>query len=216
MVEERNSTAALGQQLSRNLVSVLRVAGSQRVDGRAGRMAAVAVQKQSGIARSTLRALTTPSRGHEPNPDLRTLARLSDALGIPAAFLLMRPDDWTMLYSAFNGLSMPLNAVQKVASRQKEKKSAGDLAELVLRECGVHPEAAPIDVPVDAAELDRLQRRNERRRRNCQTISALMLQGRRPSDLPLDTVALAAAIANQSTPVDPDQRQVDVHVKKAS
>ncbi|BBP58197.1 hypothetical protein [Pseudomonas sp. St316] len=81
---------SLGQWFSRNLSSVLAVAGAQRetqhdADG-PGPLSAVKIQQRTGIARSTLRALKSPAQGSDANPDLSTIERLAQALGYHLLF----------------------------------------------------------------------------------------------------------------------------------
>lgn len=50
----------------------------------------------SGVSRATLTGQMLGGDG-EANPKLKQICRVAEALGVPPAFLLMRPDDWTRL-----------------------------------------------------------------------------------------------------------------------
>lgn len=89
--------ASASRALSDNLRVALAVAGPEREDGTASPLRNAQVQRDCGIARSTLEALKS---GATENPDLRTLERLADEMGVPLAFLLMRPEDWANLARA--------------------------------------------------------------------------------------------------------------------
>lgn len=87
-----NGTA---ETLVRNVRTAMCVAGAPNL----GRPSAITQQElmdTSGISRSTL---TGQMRGgdKEVNPKLEQITRVAEALGVPPAFLLMRPDDWTRL-----------------------------------------------------------------------------------------------------------------------
>lgn len=192
---------APGQQLALNIIAALRVAGPMRDDGKAGPLRAVAVQQDTGIARSTLRALKNMSGKSEPNPDLRTLCRLADFLGIPVAFLLMRPKDWDTMRLAIDGIRDPLRAADRLIG---DRNFGGpEIAEKVLKECGVHPERPPLGAYTDEREQARLSARNEWRRRTSHVVAAIAQPAACNRAAHVVLTAFAASFANQATPSDP-------------
>lgn len=77
------TTEKFGAHFSDNLSAVLAIGGKQREDGRPGPVTAACIQRETGIACSTLRALKSPREQLDPSPDLHTLSRIADALGVP-------------------------------------------------------------------------------------------------------------------------------------
>ena len=200
-MHSQSDSSNTSKQLALSILAAMRVAGPHRDDGSPSRLSAAAVQRETGIARSTLRTLRQATSEAGANPDLHTLTRLADALGIPVAFLLMRPQDWDSLQRAVFEAPQHLAAANEL--RGSSAVVAGDLAENVLRRSGVHPEQPPIGDYGDKAELARMKARNEWRRRTCTVAAALMQQAARSRNSQIALTALAAAFANQSTPHDP-------------
>lgn len=189
------------KQLALSLIAALRVAGPMREDGKAGPLRAVAVQKGTGIARSTLRALKDLSGKSEHNPDFRTLCRLADFLGIPVAFLLMRPRDWDAMRLAIDGIRDPLRAADRLVG--DSIFGGPEIAEKVLKECGVHPERPPIGAYTNEQEQARLSARNERRRRTSHVMAALAQPAACNRAAHVLLTAFAASFVNHATPTDP-------------
>lgn len=189
--------ATLGRQLAMNLTAALRVAGPQRQNGRPGPLRPVAVHRQTGIARSTLRQLMSADAGHDPNPDLRTLSRLAATLGIPVAFLLMRPKDWKTIQMAVDGIRDPLKAAGQLS---EEELFGTDYVEKILCMCGVHPDRPPIGCYEDSDELDRMTARNEWRRQASQVMAALTRPASHIRSSREMLAAFAASFVNQTTP----------------
>ncbi|MDF5852381.1 helix-turn-helix transcriptional regulator [Pseudomonas aeruginosa] len=133
---------ALGQYFSDNLCAVLAVAGKPRDNGTAGPITATRIQRETGVARSTLRALKSQRGEVAANPDLDTLDRIADVLGVPPAFLLMRPQDWVALANAMGSINDYLAAAVKL--HNDGQLDFGSPVEKVLRECKVHPDARPM------------------------------------------------------------------------
>lgn len=203
----RRGAESIGSQLTMNLAASMRVAGAARDDGKAGSLSSSELQRRTGIARSTYRAIKSPVEGHEPNPDLRTLSRLADELDIPVAFLLMRPKDWEALLRTLNGLADPLRASERIINGNEW--GSADLAERVLRECKVHPECPPMNAKKDPAEQALLDARNEWRRRTSHILSALTLQAAHDRESLVMLAALTASYINQATPNDPNAAGLD-------
>ncbi len=191
---------SLGQYFGRNLSAVLAVAGAQRETERdpdaPGPFSSVQMQRDTGIARSTLRALKTPAA----NPDLDTLDRLAGALGVPPAFLLMRPQDWSLLANAVSNSDYYLAAAHKL--EEEERLQASNPVVKVLRECKVHPDQRPWGLGA-SPEVARLLARDEWRRRTSHTLDALMLREISNPATRKVLAAIAGAMVGQNTPHDP-------------
>jgi transcriptional regulator with XRE-family HTH domain len=88
-------------------------------DGSPKRMTQVELVKRTGMARSTLAKYLAdgPDDGDPINPDLKMLCRLSDALNVPPAYLLMRPEDWKRLAHAAANLGKVSN-IQRASGKQ--------------------------------------------------------------------------------------------------
>lgn len=191
---------SLGQHFSENLSAVLAIGGKQREDGKPGPVTATCIQRETGIARSTLRALKSPAEHVDANPDLHTLNRIADALGIPPAFLLMRPQDWLALGQAIGGSGDYLAAAVKL--QREDKLDLSNPVEKVLRECKVHPDDRPMGVGA-SPEVSRVNARDEWRRRSCLKLDALMLRQVRSSQPRAWLAAIAGALVSSSTPHTP-------------
>lgn len=196
---EQNSSPPILRKnhgLSENLLLSMRVAGPADRDGRATPLRAAELHRSTGIARSTLRELRNPKNGAEANPDLRTLTRLANALGLPVAFLLMRPEDWEMLCAAINNLRDPHDAATQLFGAGVD--IGPDIAEKVLTRCGVHPSRLPITGISNSLEQGRIAEGNERVRRASYVLAALMQLPTRNEKSRTMLTALAAAMANQT------------------
>lgn len=186
----------ISRNLSQNLLVSMRVAGPPGKDGQASPLRSAALQRSTGIARSTLRTLRSPKAGQSPNPDLHTLSRLAQALGVPVAFLLMRPEDWEMLCGAINNLRDPLLTATRLI--ESGVATGPDIAEQVLKQCRVHPISPPLGGLPDQQEQARLAEVNERVRRRSHVLAALMQPPTRSQKSMILLTALAAALANQN------------------
>lgn len=201
---ERNlpdgSPKALGHHFSDNLRAVLAVAGKPRGNGTAGPITATRIQRETGVARSTLRALKSQRGEVAANPDLDTLDRIADALGVPPAFLLMRPQDWVALANAIGSINDYLAAAVKLHS--DGQLDFGSPVEKVLRECKVHPDARPMGVG-SSPEIKRATARDEWRRLACLKLNALMLRPVHAAQPRVALAAVAGALVSRGTPHDP-------------
>ncbi|KVE06281.1 XRE family transcriptional regulator [Burkholderia vietnamiensis] len=197
-----NSADALDQCFSENLTAMLAVGGKQRASGLPGRVSSACVQRWTGIARSTLRALKRPSTGGRAraNPDLATIGRLADALQVPPAFLLMRPQDWTVVALAVSEITDYLIAANKLG--QEDRLAAKNPIEMVLRDCKMHPDLRPKGVGA-SPEVDRANARDEWRRRSCLKLDALMLRHPQVDPIRACLTAFASAMVNRTTPHSP-------------
>jgi len=187
---------SFADQLADNVKAALRVAGPADEAGNARPLRSVALQKRSGIARSTLRALTNSRRDTRPNPDLHTLSRLADALDMPLAFLLMRPQDWQTLCKAINDMRDPIAAAEKLIPAGSLPVPAAT-PERVLRECRLQSDAVPYGIANDHSEKAKFEQRNEQRRRGSHVLGSLMLRGAPERGTKVFLTALAAMLAHQ-------------------
>lgn len=202
-MENRESEAPakrLGRHFSENLSAVLAVAGQQRDNGAPGPITATWLQQETGVARSTLRALKSQTGDAVANPDLDTLDRIAHALGVPPAFLLMRPQDWVMLGNALDDIPEYLAGATKL-QREGQLDSRSPI-ERVMRECKIHPDARPPGGGA-SAEVRVANARDEWRRRSCLKFNALMLRQVRRAKSRVALVAIAGAWVGRSTPHEP-------------
>lgn len=187
------------QILAVNLIAALNVAGPADDHGRPRRLKATELQRDTGIARSTLRAAKNSATSRAPNPDLRTLCRIADKLCIPVAFLLMGPSQWLALARALTDMADMLAAADKV---EREAGLNGPQAAVhILRTLKVHPIEPPKSEGhhVDAQQREVLERKNETRRRAALVTAALAQTGARDYASRKLLTALAAALANQAS-----------------
>lgn len=188
------------QQLALSVTAALRVAGPDRA-GKPSKLRQVDVMRRTGMSRTTLRPLLDVTDPSQRNPDLKTLHKLSQAIGVPLAFLLMTPEDWRVLIKAIGTITDHQAAAQGLVT---DELGSPALAEAVLKRCKVHPERPPIGVAYDPQEIRRLDERNEWRRR-CSVVMAALAQPAARGDRKslVDLTALAAALANEMTPHNP-------------
>lgn len=188
------------QQLALSVTAALRVAGPARA-GKPNKLRQIDVMRLTGMSRTTLRPLLDTTAPSRRNPDLATLNKLAEAIGVPLAFLLMTPTDWRVLIKAIGAISDHQAAAHGLVS---DALGSPALAEAVLKRCKVHPERPPLGVDYNLKEIKRLDARNEWRRR-CSLVMAALTQPAARGDRKsfVDMTALAAALANEMTPYNP-------------
>lgn len=188
------------QQLALSLTAALRVAGPGRA-GKPNKLRQVDVMRRTGMSRTTLRPLLDTAEPSQRNPDLTTLHKLAQAIGVPLAFLLMAPEDWRVLIKAIGAINDYQSAVNGLVT---DELGNPELAEAALKRCKVHPDRPPLGVAYDPQEIKRLDARNEWRRR-CSLVMAALAQPAARGDRKflVDLTALAAALANEMTPYNP-------------
>lgn len=190
----------LNRQLALNLNAALRVAGTSR-SGNPSKLRQADILRRTGMSRTTLAPLLSTTNAAERNPDLTTLQKLAQAIGVPLAFLLMTPEDWRVMAQATAALDNFQEAAQQVVA---DDIGSPEMAEAVLRRCKVHPERPPFGAPPAPDEMTRLEGRNEWRRRCSLVVAALAQPASRGEPIALIRLtALAASLANQMTPHDP-------------
>lgn len=188
---------ALCKSLRMSINAALSVGGPERDDGKAGRLRDTDIFKQTGIARSTLRNIKNRSTEHATNPDLRTLKRLADTLGVPLAFLLMTPEDWELLIKSIGDLKDTTPIASEILGSEFGSHAT---VRRVLEYGGLLTMPRPFGASHNHSEQTRLDKINEDRRRVSHVIGALMLRqpeykSRQEQHVAL--VALAASITNQ-------------------
>lgn len=203
---EQHRTAA--QSFTANLDAVLKVGGVENQDsGLPQPLAAAFLQRETGVARTTLRALRSPKNGEEVNPDLRTICRLADALGIPPAFLLMRPQDWNAVGQTL--ASLPDYAGGALEAHdglpgQAHLNFANSLTNVVLetlRRLKIHGERPPPGASHGAtADNDARRAREEYRRSSSFQWKALISQEGIDQNYAVVFTALTAGMVNILTP----------------
>ncbi|CAG9269844.1 hypothetical protein [Paraburkholderia caribensis] len=195
------SSETLSQCFSENLSAMMAVGGKQRANGLPGPVSLESVQRSTRVARSTLRALKKQrADGTHANPDLGTISRIAEGLGVPPAFLLMRPQDWAELAYAMGDLSVYLTAATQL--QQEERLDAKNPIETVLRACKVHPDARPKGVGA-SPEVTRVNARDEWRRRSCLKFAALMLRHAKAGPVRAVLTAIGGAMVTRMTPHSP-------------
>lgn len=195
-----SGSRALKQQLALNITAAMRVAGPVRA-GKSSKLRQIDVMRSTGVSRTTLKPLLATTEFGQRNPDLTTLHKLAQAIGVPLAFLLMAPEDWRVLIKAIGAFSDYQAAARELVT---DALGSPELAEAVLKRCKVHPERPPLGVPYDPQEIQRLDARNEFRRRCSAVMAALAQSAARGEQRSfVDLTALAAALANAMTPYNP-------------
>ncbi|MGK8200624.1 helix-turn-helix domain-containing protein [Burkholderia cepacia] len=152
-------------------------------DGSPKRMTQVELVKRTRVARSTLAKYLAdgPDDGDPINPDLKMLCRLAEALNVPPAYLLMRPEDWKRLAHAAAHLGKLAKAQAMPATTGRRATHYASAAEQSVagyqaaKAMGVAPSNLHIDVTNEAdAELARdVEERQARTRRGIRTTCAL-------------------------------------------
>lgn len=89
------------QSVVANLLRVMRVSDEDEF-GTPAQLTKQALAARTGLARGTLSSyFSSTVDGKKPaNMDTRTICLIADALNVPPAFLLMRPEDWSRLGQA--------------------------------------------------------------------------------------------------------------------
>lgn len=190
------------QQLALNVNAALLVAGTD-LAGKPNKLRQIDVMRLTGMSRTTLRPLLDTAESSLRSPDLSTLNKLAKAIGIPLAFLMMTSADWRVLIKAIRAFADHQAAAHSLVIDSTGSKPA--LAEAVLKRCKVHPERPPLGVDYDQQEINRLDARNEWRRR-CSLVMAALAQPAARGDVKslVDMTALASALANEMTPYNPE------------
>ena len=95
---ERDLFKRVAKSFVENFRRVMSVSGEDEY-GDPAQLTLRELADRSGVGRSTVASYSSKDNEH-PNPDLRTICQLADALHVSPAFLLMRPEDWSRFAQA--------------------------------------------------------------------------------------------------------------------
>jgi transcriptional regulator with XRE-family HTH domain len=190
---KRHQSVSFINELGHNVRAAMLHAGPSNDSG-TSRLRAAALQRQIGIARTTLRALVSCKDDIGPNPDLRTLAKLAEVLDVPLAFLVMRPEDWEILATVAKDLDNYLTRSDRI--KPHFPVPPGEPAQ-ILRDLQTLPEAVDPGLMHDRAAIELVARRNDRRMRLSHILGSLMLRNCTELRHKLVLAALAAGLANE-------------------
>lgn len=113
----------------------MRVAGEDE-DGVPGALSQTGLAERADIGRTTL-AKYLGGGTDEANPDLKIICQLADAVGVPPAVLLMRPQDWaslgTSMVSFFHAMADPQFTAMAAELQSTEAVTSPRVAEAALR-----------------------------------------------------------------------------------
>ena len=99
--KQNGSHSAVANALVDSVRRAVRVADVDD-EGEPKPMAQNALAQKANISRSALLKYLARDTETPANPDLRSICAISDVLGIPPAFLLMRPSDWVVMATAMS------------------------------------------------------------------------------------------------------------------
>lgn len=176
-------------------------AGPVNIDGRPGKLRIADLMRSTGMSRTTISPLMDKDAINTRSPDLATLHKVAEALGVPLAFLLMTPSDWVVLHKAARLMNPEGEFMEAAKQVVGDTISSPEKAVAVLERCKVHPDRRPIGQS-NEKEQRSLDARNEWRRRISLVMGALTLRGGQAS-LAVEMTALAAILGNLLTPSDP-------------
>lgn len=162
---------ATRKALAKAMFHAMQVAGEPE-NGYPTKLGQEALAERAGIARSTVTKYLSSKDSDESqlNPDLETVCKISAALNVPPAFLLMTPSDWSKLaQAATDAVSSSQDAVAKqiVFDLVRDRLGAAKRGETGLRlaeRLGVYqyrrsPTVDAEDVPAHWAEAQAEARR---------------------------------------------------------
>ncbi len=196
--KQHDKFSTLCRSILRNINAALSVGGPERDDGHAGRLRDTYIHKATGISRSTLRLIRKINQDEKLSPDLSTLHRLSELLGIPLPFLIMTPDDWNIIIKAIGDLNYMGEAANKSIKGDQISHSS---VKKILMEGKMLITSKPCEESPNPKEIEHLDRINDNRRRVSHIIGSLMLMHSpsriRSQNQELALVTLAASITNQ-------------------
>ncbi len=190
----------IGRTLAINLTNVLKVAGSIDEEGKPKRIRSTDLQRATGIARSTLRPLLKDA-GREANPDLKTLCKIADEVGIPVGFLLIAPQQWATLMQAISDMPTMLAAADELEKKRRIHEPLD--AEKILKYAKVYPFTPPRGeaqsgnlARLNELKLNELKLKNAQRKRSAAIVAALLQSGAETPETRKQLTALAASLAN--------------------
>jgi transcriptional regulator with XRE-family HTH domain len=195
------SSPTPGQHLVLNIFAACLKAGPVTIEGRPGKLRIADLMRRTGMSRTTISPLMNKDAVTTRSPDLATLHKVAQSLGVPVAFLLMTPSDWVVLHKAARLMSPEGEFMEAAKQVVGDTISSPEKAVAVLERCKVHPDRRPIGLS-NEKEQRSLDARNEWRRRTSLVMGALTLRGGQAS-LATEMTALAAILGNLLTPSDP-------------
>lgn len=162
------NSKTVSESLAQNLRRVLSVLHDDSRPEHIKKLSQVELSRKTGASRSTLKRLLDGrnSEGADSNPDLQTLIKISEALNIPVAFLLMSDSDWLAIGTAvkllkntnlyMDNLESEYNELTSSASHL-DKTQAGCRMAKLLRD----GEFKPV-MPVDTVECKKVEARRNK------------------------------------------------------
>ncbi len=169
--------------------------------GKASKLRAIDIVRETGMSRTTLRPIMKVSDKTDRSPDLESINKVAQTLGVPLAFLLMTQDDWRALSRVATSFADYKAAANGIVTDELRDPA---LAEKVLKVLKVHPDQKIHEDVPNQVEIKRLEARNALRQRYSFVFSALAQPaGRGDRDYVVALTALASAMAHEMTPTNP-------------
>lgn len=193
-----NATSLSLEQLAHNVKAALRVAGPDQ-EGEPSKMRPIDIARNTQMSRTTIRPLleTKKSGPDRRAPNLESVQKMADAIGIPVAFLLMTPSDWRALVAAVTAYSANYQAARQIVGDSMGEVS---MAIRVLEKGGVHPDKPPLGQQPSPEQRRTLQEQNEVRRRTTHSLGALSLMAAGGSSEKVsEMLAIAASLGSALT-----------------
>jgi transcriptional regulator with XRE-family HTH domain len=132
MQEEKKATTRLASVFRDTLVRTMRVAGED-VSGNPAAISQTDLEERTGVSRKVIGEYCS---GNGDGAKLETIERLADGLGVPAAFLLMRREDWISLANAVTTL-MAISCASGEDSAPHKQSIKDSLSPIEAAEIGV-------------------------------------------------------------------------------
>lgn len=204
LVMSKQSTIlkSTGRTIRRNLQKALEVAGKSTDKSGPRRLPAATIQRETGIARSTLRGITVADPQKIPNPDTKTLALIAKQLGIPTGLLLLSGRDWQAILSAFESFPDMFKAAEILRKSGQAVSEPTTVLEILrtARVYSAHPNRTD-DAEINARIAFEHAQLSEITRRKAYVLGALLKSAAASADGDLmytKVMAFAAALAGQN------------------
>lgn len=162
-------------------------------------MRPIDIARTTQMSRTTIRPLLeTKKAGPDRRaPNLETVQKMADAIGIPVAFLLMTPSDWRALVAAVTAYSANYAAARQIVGDSMGEVS---MAVRVLEKNQVHPDIPPRGQQPSPEQRKTMDEQNEVRRRTTLSLGALSLMAAGgSSEKVAQMLALAASLGSALT-----------------
>lgn len=119
----------LFENVSRSFIEAVRQAmrvATYDEEGELSPLSQTDLAEQSGVGRSTLAKYLGSGQNESPaNPTLDVICRLADSLGVPPAFLLMRPKDWSSIATGAMTFMQAVMKSTEVADQLSQLQAMG-------------------------------------------------------------------------------------------